>query len=246
MRKHIPNIVTLFNILSGTIGIVSVLTGHWQAGFIMMIMAAVFDFFDGMIARLLGVSSPVGKELDSLADVVSFGVLPGMMMYMMMLNNHDWDFIHIQNVRLTPYFAFLIPMISALRLAKFNLDERQSSSFIGLPTPANALFIGSLFLAFYDVCTCNPFHQFIASNWFLYPATLVLSYLLIAELPLFSLKFKNLKWKGNEFRFILILESLILFGIFYQWVYMAIIIIIPSYILLSMIQNLTNKSKADS
>ncbi len=243
MKKHIPNIITLFNVLSGTIGIVAVLEGHWLAGFILMIAAAIFDFFDGLIARLLGVSSPVGKELDSLADVISFGVLPGMMMFMMMLNNRELDFITINEVRLAPFFAFLIPMMSAMRLAKFNLDERQTSSFIGLPTPANALFIGALSLAFHDLCPCSTIHHIISSAWFLYPTTVILSVLLVAELPLFALKFKNLKLKDNEFRFILIIGSLILLGVFYQWVYMAIIIIIPSYILLSIIENLLFKKQ---
>ncbi len=237
MKKHIPNIITLFNVLSGTIGVVAVLDGHWLAGFVLMIVAAIFDFFDGMVARLLGVSSPVGKELDSLADMVSFGVLPGMMMFMMMLNAHELDFISVNGIRLAPFFAFLIPMMSAMRLAKFNLDERQTSSFIGLPTPANALFIGAIAIAWHDLCPCNMVHQVIINSWFLYPITLILSFLLVAELPLFALKFKNLKWKGNEFRFVFIIGSLILIGIFYQWVYMAIIIIIPSYILLSIIQN---------
>ena len=241
MKKHIPNIITSFNILSGTIGIVQVLIGHWQIGFFLMIAAAIFDFFDGMVASLLKVSSPIGKELDSLADVVSFGVLPGMMMYMMMLNNHQLDFLSTGHFRFAPLFAFLIPMLSAMRLAKFNLDERQTSSFIGLPTPANALFIGAIYLASYDLCTCSSIHQFISSAWFLYPVTLILSWLLVAELPLFSLKFKNLKWKGNEFRFILITGSVLLLAIFYQWMYMAIMIIIPSYILLSLIQNSLRK-----
>lgn len=238
MKKHIPNIITLFNVLSGTIGVVAVLEGHWMAGFVLMIAAAIFDFFDGLVARLLGVSSPVGKELDSLADMVSFGVLPGMMMFMMMRNTHELDFIAISDIRLAPYFAFLIPMMSAMRLAKFNLDERQTSSFIGLPTPANALFIGAIAIAWHDLCPCNIVHQVIISSWFLYPVTVILSALLVAELPLFALKFKNMKWRSNEFRFIFLIGSIALLGIFYQWLYMAIIIIIPTYIILSIIQNL--------
>ena len=107
MKKHIPNTITLFNVLSGTIGIVAVLDGHWMAGFILMITAAVFDFFDGMVARLLGVSSPVGKELDSLADMVSFGVLPGMMMFAMMLSSHELDFISINGKKVIPKKQYL-------------------------------------------------------------------------------------------------------------------------------------------
>jgi CDP-diacylglycerol--serine O-phosphatidyltransferase len=189
-----------------------------------------------MVARLLNVSAPGGKELDSWADVVSFGGLPGLMMDLMMLRDHSLDFISTEHMRFAPLFAFLIPMMSAMRLAKFNLDDRQTSSFIGLPTPANALFIGALYLASYDLCPCSQIHQIIISPYFLYPVTIILSCLLVAELPLFALKFKNLKWKGNEIRFIFILGSIVLLGIFYQWMYMAIIIIIPAYIMLSIIQ----------
>ncbi len=241
MKKQIPNIITLMNLLSGVFGIVAAMNGYWNWAFWLMISGAGFDFFDGMVARLLKVSGPMGKELDSLADMVTFGVLPSIMMYKILLSSDlEYPYFEIGGVRIIPLIAFLIAAFSALRLAKFNIDERQSSSFIGLPTPANALFIGALSLASHKTCHCSTIHSIIASPYFLIPITLLLSYLLIAELPLFALKFKNLSWKDNAIRFIFIAISIILLAIFYKWMYMAIIIIIPFYILLSIIYNKTN------
>lgn len=245
MKKQIPNIITLMNLLSGVGGIVAAMNGYWNWAFWLMIAGAGFDFFDGMAARLLKVSGPMGKELDSLADMITFGVLPSLMMYRIFLHSDlQYPYFEIYNVRLIPLIAFLIAAFSALRLAKFNIDERQSSSFIGLPTPANALFIGALSFASHKICHCNSFHDVIASPYFLIPITLLLSYLLVAELPLFALKFKNLKWKDNYIRFIFIGVSLTLLIIFYKWMYMAILIIIPFYIILSIVNNLIIKQKA--
>jgi CDP-diacylglycerol--serine O-phosphatidyltransferase len=231
------------NLLSGVGGIVSAMNGYWNLAFWLMITGAGFDFFDGMAARLLKVSGPMGKELDSLADMVTFGVLPSIMMYKMLLNSDlATSTYQISGVFLLPLIAFLIAAFSGLRLAKFNIDDRQTSSFIGLPTPANALFIGALSLASHKICHCSWIYTLISSPYFLIPITLLLSYLLVAELPLFALKFKNLKWKDNEIRYIFILSSIILLVIFYKWVYMAIIIIIPFYVLLSLINNLVVKN----
>jgi len=234
------------NLLSGVGGIVAAMNGYWNWAFWLMIAGAGFDFFDGMVARLLKVSGPMGKELDSLADMITFGVLPSIMMYKMLLHSDlEYPFFEIFNVRIIPLIAFLIAAFSALRLAKFNIDERQTSSFIGLPTPANALFIGALSLASHKICHCNAFHDVIASPYFLIPITLLLSYLLVAELPLFALKFKNLKWKDNSIRFIFIGISITLLIVFYKWMYMAILIIIPFYIILSIVNNLISKQKAN-
>ena len=130
--------------------------------------------------------------------------------------------------------------LSGLRLAKFNIDERQSSSFIGVPTPANALLIGALSFAFYDICDCSMFHEILSNAYLLLAISLIMSYLLVAELPLFALKFKNFSWTDNKIRYIFLSSSLILLIIFYQWVYMAIIIIIPMYILLSILNKFYN------
>ena len=134
IKNLIPNIITSMNLLCGVVGVILSLDGHLEGGFCLMLAAAVCDFFDGFAARLLNATSPVGKELDSLSDVVSFGVLPAIMLYM----------VSGDGVRFMKFFPLLLAAFSAYRLAKFNLDERQTTSFIGLPTPANALFWGSL------------------------------------------------------------------------------------------------------
>ena len=242
MKKHIPNTVTLLNLISGVSGIVAALNGHWELAFWLMIAGAIFDFFDGMLARLLKVSGPLGAELDSLSDMVTFGVLPSIMMYNMLLAsptpivNYE-----IMDVRVFPMIAFIIAAMSGLRLAKFNIDDRQTSSFIGLPTPANALFIGALSFAINSICECQVFHQFISNAYFLGALSVILSYILVAELPLFALKFKNLSWSDNKIRYIFIISSIILLIVFYQWMYMAILIIIPMYVIFSIANNSFSK-----
>jgi len=226
------------NLLSGVGGIVAALNGFWNVAFWLMIVGAGFDFFDGMVARLLKVSGELGKQLDSLSDLVTFGVLPSIMMYkLLLLSDLPYPYFMISNVRIIPLLAFLIAAFSSLRLAKFNIDERQTSSFIGLPTPANALFIGALSYATHSFCHCNSIHTIIASPYFLIPLVFLSSYILVAELPLFALKFKSLKWEDNKIRYIFIILSIILLIAFYQWPYMAIIIIIPLYIIMSIISN---------
>lgn len=173
----------------------------------------LFDFADGMAARLLNVKSAIGKELDSLADNVTFGVLPALLMFLMLQDKTHSPWL--------PYIAFLIAVFSALRLAKFNVDTRQEENFIGLPTPANALFISSL-----------VFFQESLPIELLITITVIFSLLLVAELPLFSLKLKSAKWSGNEIRIIFILLSVLLI-IFLQLAALPFIII--SYILLSLI-----------
>jgi CDP-diacylglycerol--serine O-phosphatidyltransferase len=180
--KHIPNTITLLNLLSGVAGVIVTLSGNPAAGFICMLAAAVFDFCDGLAARLLGAHSPIGKELDSLSDVVSFGVLPAVMLWVVMPKG-------------APLYVHVIPLLlaafSALRLAKFNLDTRQESDFIGLPTPAAALLVGAL-SHFMEASPATSFSQFAASSFWLIPAlALVLSALLISELPMFGMKIKK-------------------------------------------------------
>lgn len=173
--------------------------GNYFMAVVMIVLGATFDFFDGMTARLLHVSSPIGKELDSLADVVTFGVAPSAILFSMFRELQYPDFLSSVQPYF-PYVAFIMAAFSALRLAKFNLDERQTSSFIGVPTPANALFWGSLVLGQHDWLVSLP----MGAVW-VSVGMLVLSYLLIAELPLFALKFKNLSWKDNSIRFIFLL-----------------------------------------
>lgn len=242
MKKHIPNILTLGNAVSGSIGVVATLSGFWQWSFYMLLLAALFDFLDGLSARALGVSSPVGKELDSMSDMVSFGVLPGAMMYSMLANSYNLPLLRIEGVLFIPFFAFLITALSALRLAKFNLDTRQTDIFIGLPTPANAIFIGGLLLINHNLCHCNAIHHFAFSTYTLLAITLIMSILLVVELPLLSLKFKNLKWSDNVWRYLLIAGSLVLAIMFIYWIYMAIPLIILWYLLLSIVWNIMGKA----
>ena len=171
---------------------------------LMIIVGAVFDFFDGMTARLLGVSSPIGKELDSLADDITFGFAPSAIVFSYLCTFH----IHLLYV---PFLAFVMAAFSALRLAKFNLDERQALGFIGLPTPANALFWGSLIVGLND----SGF-TFDGQEWVILAGTFLSCYLLVAEIPMFALKFKHWGWKGNEIKYIFVLTCvpiLLLLGI---------------------------------
>lgn len=184
--------------------------GNYFMAVAMIVLGATFDFFDGMTARLLHVSSPIGKELDSLADVVTFGVAPSAILFSMFRELQYPDFLSSVQPYF-PYVAFIMAAFSALRLAKFNLDERQTSSFIGVPTPANALFWGSLVLGQHDWLVSLP----MGAVW-VFVGMLVLSYLLIAELPLFALKFKNLSWKDNSIRFIFLLGCIPCFLIGYS------------------------------
>jgi CDP-diacylglycerol---serine O-phosphatidyltransferase len=194
ITRHIPNFLTCCNLLCGCIGIVFVLKGNTESAAYFVWIACVFDFFDGFAARLLKVGSPIGKELDSLADMVSFGVLPSMVIFKMFGSNYEY----------LPYIAFAIAVFSAIRLAIFNLDETQSDSFKGLPTPANALFITALPLLTGNIAIA------LYESWILVVITLISSYLLVSGIPLFALKFKNFAWKGNEVRFIFLGLSAVL------------------------------------
>lgn len=212
IKKHIPNTITCMNLASGCIAIVMAFQGNFLWAALYILLAAVFDFFDGMVARLLNVKSEIGKELDSLSDVVSFGVAPASIMYNLLVSLMPDSYV--------PYLAFLLAVFSGLRLAKFNVDERQTCSFIGLPTPANAMFMSSL-AALSDPITPIPgwvhmdwIHAVVSSPAVLIVLILIFSYLLICELPMFSLKFKNLKWENNKKQFILIISSVVLAAIF--------------------------------
>lgn len=197
--RHLPNALTCGNLLSGCIGIIY--TIHDSATYAPWFVwaACVFDFLDGFIARALKVSSPIGKELDSLADVVSFGVLPSVMLYEMI------DIISSSEI--LPYFAFSIAIFSALRLARFNVDEKQKDSFTGLPVPADALFLTSL------IYLTPPFDIFISTDWLLILIIAVFSYLLVSPWELFALKFKNFSWADNKVRFTFLAISVLLLGL---------------------------------
>lgn len=222
MKKHIPNTITCCNLISGCIATYYAFLGNFEMALLFIIIGAVFDFFDGMSARLLGVSSPIGKELDSLADDITFGFAPSAIIFGYLCTFH----IHLPFV---PFLAFVMAAFSALRLAKFNLDERQALGFIGLPTPASALFWGSLIVGLQQ-------HNiyFDGLEWVILVGSFISCYLLIAEIPMFALKFKHWGWKGNEIKYIFLLTCiplLLFLGI------SGFAAIIAWYVVLSVIAN---------
>jgi CDP-diacylglycerol--serine O-phosphatidyltransferase len=218
LKKHIPNTITCCNLISGCIATYFAFQGDYRTALLFIIIGAVFDFFDGMVARLLHVSSPIGKELDSLADDITFGFAPSAIIssYLSALTaNSQWPIA---------FLAFIMAAFSALRLAKFNLDERQALGFIGLPTPANALFWGALIGGLHG----NQLY-FEGMEWCIIVGIFISSYLLISEIPMFALKFKTWGWKGNEIKYIFLLTCIpmLFMGIF------GLAAIIAWYVILS-------------
>jgi CDP-diacylglycerol--serine O-phosphatidyltransferase len=235
MKKHIPNAITCLNLFSGCLALYFAFEGQLVYTAYLVGIAAVFDFLDGMVARVMKAYSEIGKQLDSLADMVSFGVVPGTVMFML-LQRADAAFLGM-SADMVAFFGFLITIFSALRLAKFNIDTRQTTSFIGLPTPACTLFVASLplILEFGDLVH----YEIILNPWVLLVLTVLLSFLLVAELPLFALKFTNLKWQDNSMRFIFLGLSVILAALLK---FAAIPLIIVLYILLSFIKKTSHSS----
>lgn len=223
MKKHLPNALTCIHLFAGCLALCNVFAGRLELAAYLVGLAAVFDFADGLVARALHVSSAIGKDLDSLADMVSFGVVPGAMLFQLLGRGAnslpDW----------LPYAGFIVTVFSALRLAKFNNDTRQTTSFIGLPTPACTLVVASLPLILaYDTYGLT---SLIINPWLLLGLTGLLSGLLVAELPLFALKFKNLSWHDNSVRFVFLLLSVaLLLGLQAA----AVPVIILLYVLLSL------------
>lgn len=223
MKRQIPNIITCFNVFFGCVACVFALQGQFEVAGIAVLFAALCDFCDGMVARILDVVSSIGKELDSLADIVSFGVAPSMILFSFLQK------ILPSDLQWLSFFAFLIAMFSAVRLAKFNVDIRQTTSFIGLPTPANSLFWIFLVIEMnkQGITFSLPFIVILLFCEF------VFCYLLIAEIPMFSLKFKSFSWTENKIRFLFLLISLLLI-LFLQL--SAFPVIIGLYILMSIFQ----------
>lgn len=199
IKTHLPNTITCCNLISGCIATGSAFYGQYQWAVLMIVLGAVFDFFDGMTARALGVSSPIGKELDSLADMVTFGVAPSAIMFHLFFEVH-YPEILTPLKSFIPYTAFIMAAFSALRLAKFNIDDRQSNQFIGLPTPANALFWGSLILGQHAFLVSQKFNAV-----FLFLFMILFCILLVSEVPMLALKFKDLSWKNNKEKFIFVI-----------------------------------------
>jgi CDP-diacylglycerol---serine O-phosphatidyltransferase len=224
IKNHLPNSLTLGNLLCGCIGIVYATQGNLPFAAYLVGLACVFDFLDGFTARSLGVSSPIGKELDSLADMVTFGVLPGFVMVGMLQQAGAEGYV--------PYLAFFIPVFSALRLAKFNVDTRQTDEFIGLPTPANALFICFLPFLFQKIEMVNH----INSPLGLVLVTALFCFLLVSPIRMMAFKFKHFRWVGNAPQYvfaILALPHLII------WREFAVSIVLVIYCTLSVITHFT-------
>jgi CDP-diacylglycerol---serine O-phosphatidyltransferase len=217
LLRHIPNALTSANLLSGCLGLISVFGNYPVEPAYFIWAACVFDFFDGLAARLLKVSSPIGKELDSLADMVSFGVLPAMAMYQWIDSSGGASWLS--------YIALMIAVFSALRLAKFNIDTRQTDSFIGVPTPANALFLTSL------VFLPESVRAIIFTTPVLTGITIVFSLLLVAPFELFALKFKDFSWTNNKLRLTFLALAVFLIVLLKAG---ALPIIILSYIIISL------------
>jgi CDP-diacylglycerol---serine O-phosphatidyltransferase len=262
--KHIPNAITCGNLFCGCLAIVCAFNGNLIGSAYLVGLAAILDFFDGFAARMLKVSGEIGKQLDSLADMVTFGVVPGVIMFQL-IKMSIFNFalsgdsaINTENkvgmlsvAPVLPYVAFIITIFSCIRLAKFNTDTRQSESFIGVPTPANSILICSIPLILYyhyDFTFLGSMHspdmmnnfsendafivQLLINPYFLIVLTFLMSFLLIAELPLFALKFKNFKWRGNRIRYSFLITSLILLILFH---FIAIPFIIFLYIVMSIV-----------
>jgi CDP-diacylglycerol---serine O-phosphatidyltransferase len=248
IKKHIPNAITCGNLFCGCLAIVSAFHGNLVASAYLVGIAAVLDFFDGFVARLLKVGGELGKQLDSLADMVTFGVVPGIVMYHLIdlsiqatENNYSDRSIFSDNLHYLSYIGFIITVFSCIRLAKFNIDTRQTNSFIGVPTPANTILICSIPLInhYQPVVLGFQVTAITGHLFFLIGLSLLMSYLLIAELPLFALKFKNFGWTDNKIRYSFLIISVLLLILFQ---FIAIPFIIFLYIVLSIISNLTNKT----
>lgn len=267
----LPNLFTAGNLLSGILSIVMAFSGQLELACYFIFFAALLDFFDGFLARKMKISSELGKQLDSLADMVTFGVAPGILVLILLviqteggiqyaegisfsgqvflkiqqfLSSLAFDLANFPTERWIVFAGLIIPFFSLFRLAKFNIDTRQSDSFIGLPTPANTLFFTSFPLLMarnYRLGIESAVLDFLLTPWVLVLITIIMSLLLIAELPLFSLKFKHFKWRGNEIKFVFLGISLVLILLLLAW---SIPIIVTLYLILSVIENKRKKYAA--
>jgi len=247
MKRHIPNLITLLNLLSGCIAVVLVANNHLVMACLFVFLGIFFDFFDGLVARKLNVQSDLGVQLDSLADMVTSGLVPGLVMYKLILlaegnslfesqadwgGNLVWSEINLQPIAL---LGFIITLASCYRLAKFNIDEDQKFFFKGLPTPANTILVLSfpLILEFQNNDLIN---NTITNTWFLLGITCLSSYLLIAPVKLFALKFKTWDFNTNSIRYIFIILCVVFLIIMK---FAAIPLIILTYIIMSLFSQKT-------
>ncbi len=233
IKKHIPNLITLLNLFSGCIALVYVSRLDFEMAFYFVCLGIFLDFFDGFFARLFKVSSPLGLQLDSLADMVTSGVVPGYVMFYLLTNSH----YGLLTSSILPYCGFIITLGSCYRLANFNIDTRQTDSFIGLPTPANALFVLSLPLIL-DTFETGIVYDLLRNQWALLVITAVSAYILNAEIPLFSLKIKKFSFADNALQIGFLLSSLLLL---FWFQFLGIALVIVFYVLLSVVMNVFQK-----
>ena len=230
MKAYIPNFITLLNLFSGCIAVIYALDGNMKGTALFVCAGIFFDFFDGLLARKLKVQSELGIQLDSLADMVTSGLVPGLVLYHLigLTTQFSWDTFGV-----LPYFGLLVTLASAYRLAKFNISDNQSDSFIGLPTPANTLWIIALPLIL-EYQSNDAIHGLVLNPWVLIFLTLLSCYLLNAPIKLIALKFKNWSFKDNMYHYLLILSSLVVLMIFQFY---GIPLVIIGYVVLSVISN---------
>lgn len=239
IKKHIPNAITLLNLAAGLLAIIAIFKGYYDEAFIFVCLGIFLDFWDGFLARKFNVSGPLGVQLDSLADMVTCGVVPGLMMFVLFQNiQEDSTSVYYLTeeyfyMGFVPYLGFFITLASCYRLAKFNIDTRQTDSFIGLPTPANALFILSLPLVLKYTESIFVI-EILTNQWVLLAISILSAYILNAEIPLFSLKIKKFNFKDNTLQIVFLICSLLLL-IFLE--YLGIPLVILFYVLLSVFNN---------
>lgn len=236
MKNHIPNLLTLLNLFCGTIAVIFVINDDFYTASLLVLAGIFFDFLDGFVARLLSVQGELGKQLDSLADVVTSGVVPGIIMLKLLQNAVNYNAVGYFGVEKTstvntllPYIGVLLTLGAAYRLAKFNIDTRQGDNFIGLPTPAMSLFVISLPLIA-EFANSSLIASFVNNKYLLIGVTLSLTYLMNAELPLFSLKFKDYSFKNNMIKYVFLLASVLLSVVFKI---VAVPLVIVLYVIMS-------------
>lgn len=241
--KHLPNFITTLNVLCGSLAAVMVLSGDTLTAAFLVLAGAGFDFADGFVARLVNASSSIGKELDSLADMVTFGLVPGLILLHYLAEGLgielSFEAFLDKPILLIP---MLVPMFAALRLAKFNVDTRQSDSFRGLPTPASALWVTSipLMVAYMPYRIMWIPENVVVDQWFILGSSIGLSLLMVSDIPLMAMKFKSFGWKGNGVRYSFLIISVVLLIILQP---VAIPIILSLYLIISIVQNLFSKQE---
>ncbi len=238
MKRHLPNLITLLNLLCGAWALVSLFAGQYLLVFWLVLASGVADFLDGLVARALGVHSPLGRELDSLADVVSFGLVPGAILYVLLLYGYHPSSVPPEGLYGPAAPAFALTMAAAWRLGKFNLDTRQGEHFLGLSTPAATAFVVGLLLLFER--DSWGLAGLVVRPPFVWSVVVLLSLLMVSEIPMFSFKFRRLSWRGNEFRIIFAGVALLLL----VWLReLAVSLVVVLYVLFSLLQNARRSGK---